>query len=118
MNHRKTLMTSAYHRHEDKIQSMSKSGDRYDESAKNYICWDAKTPVKLRMGNKYPENMPPILSQTMLRNTVCEYPDVIAVSFKRDNEVVKWTYKVRLCRSSFKYSIVFYHKRKRIRIIK
>ena len=100
-------MTSAHHRYEDKIQSTSKSGDRYDESAKNYICWDAKTPVKLRMGNKYPENMPPILSQTMLRNTVCQYPDVIAVSFKRDNEVVKWTYKVRLCRSSFKYSIFY-----------
>ena len=72
----------------------SKSGDRYDESAADYICWDAKTPVKLRMGNKYPENMPPTLSQTMLRNTVAQYPDVIAVSFKRDNGVVKWTYKV------------------------
>ena len=91
---RKNYETSAYRPNEGKMEIAINNGDRYDESAKDYICWDPKTPVKLRMGNKYPENMPPILAQTMLRNAVSQYPDVVAVSFKRDNEVVKWTYKV------------------------
>ena len=93
---RNNITTSEYRNNDAKILLASKSGDPYDESAADYICWDAKTPVKLRMGKKYPENMPPILCQTMLRNTVTQYPDVVAVSFKRDNGVVKWTYKVFL----------------------
>ena len=79
---------------EDELLSGSKSGDRYDESAKDYICWDAKAPVKLRMGKKAPENRPPMLSQTMLRNTVKKYPDAVAVAFKYNDTVINWTYKV------------------------
>ena len=90
----------------DKMLLACKSGDRYDESAKDYICWDPKTPVKLRMRNEYPENMPPMLSQTMLRNSVSQYPEVIAVSFKKDDVVVKWTYQVCLCRDSL-FSMIF-----------
>ena len=93
---RNNITTSEYRSNDAEMLLASKSGDPYDDSASDYICWDAKTPVKLRMGNKYPENMPPILCQTMLRNTVNQYPGVIAVSFKKDNVVVKWTYQVFL----------------------
>ena len=67
------------------------------------------------MGNKYPENMPPTLCQTMLRNAVSQYPDVIAVSFKKNNEVVKWTYKVCLHNNSLQenHSLI-HHQREKI----
>ena len=73
---------------------MSKPGDKYDPRANDYICWDPKTPVKLRMGNKAPENTPPILCQTMLRRAVQKYPDTTAVAFKQDDSVIRWSYKV------------------------
>jgi len=71
-------------------------GDRYAQSAENYISWNPKTPVKIRMGRKAPENLPPILSQTMLRNTVNKYPNRVAVAFKQGNAIIEWTYKVSL----------------------
>ena len=79
---------------EDEIYTSSRTGDPYDENANSYICWDAKAPVKLRMGKTYPENRPPTLVQTMLRNTVQKYPNTTAVSFKQDDSVIKWTYEV------------------------
>ena len=79
---------------ESEIYTSSKTGDPYDENANSYICWDAKAPVKLRMGKTYPENRPPTLVQTMLRNTVQKYPNTTAVSFKQDDSVIKWTYEV------------------------
>jgi hypothetical protein len=48
------------------------------------------------MGRKEPENIPPILSQTMLRNTVKKYPNTVAIAFKQGNSVIEWTYKVSL----------------------
>ena len=84
-----------YSAQKGEICTSSKTGDPYDENADSYICWDAKAPVKLRMGKTYPENRPPTLVQTMLRNTVQKYPNTTAVSFKQDDSVVKWTYEVR-----------------------
>ena len=72
----------------------SKLGDAYDPTATDYICWDPKIPVKIRLEKEAPKNVPAILCQTMLRKTVKKYPDSTAIAFKRDTNVIRWSYKV------------------------
>ena len=59
--------------------------------ATDYISWDARKPVKIRMENSTPGNYPPILVQTMMRNTVAKYGNETAlVSY---DGKIKWTFQ-------------------------
>ena len=58
--------------------------------AEDYISWDPKVPVKLRMGDTAPGNWPPIMVQTMLREAVDKYgPKTAIVSYDGKTQ---WTY--------------------------
>ena len=73
---------------------MSKLGDRYDSAAKEYISWDPKIPVRLRMEKTIPESYPPILVQTFLRQTVDKFANDVVIKYKVDDIVQDWTYLV------------------------
>ena len=76
---------------------MSKLGDRYDSSAKDYISWDPKVPVLLRMEKTEPGSYPPMLVQTFLRQAVDKFANDIVIKYKVDNAVQDWTYLVSNC---------------------
>ena len=43
--------------------------------AEDHISWDTKTPHKIRIGEEAPANYAPMCIQSMMRNTVKEFPD-------------------------------------------
>ena len=48
----------------------------------SYTSTDARTPVRLRMGEEFPYNKDPELVQTMVRRTVDKFPDSTAIAYK------------------------------------
>ena len=59
--------------------------------ASDYIAWNPEIPVKIRLEEKGPESYPPILVQTMLRNTVEKYGKNRAI-VSCDGKI-DWTYE-------------------------
>ena len=58
--------------------------------ASEYISWDTKVPVKLRMSDTAPGNWSPILVQTMLREATQKFgPKTAIVS---SDGKTRWTY--------------------------
>ena len=58
--------------------------------ASEYISWDTKVPVKLRMSDTEPGNWSPILVQTMLREATQKFgPKTAIVS---SDGKTQWTY--------------------------
>lgn len=55
--------------------------------ATDEFVWDTSNPVKLRMENTAPGNYPPMLVQTMMRNTVAKHGSKTAIGKK--HEVLK-----------------------------
>lgn len=62
--------------------------------AASLISWDVRTPVNLRLDpTKAPDNYPPVSVPTMMRETVKQSPDQLALAVKRNGQWVKWTYE-------------------------
>ena len=59
--------------------------------ASDYIAWNPEIPVKIRLEEKGPGSYPPILVQTMLRNTVEKYGKNRAI-VSCDGKI-DWTYE-------------------------
>ena len=71
------------------IRNYSKKADKI-LPATSTLSWDTRVPVKLRIEDSKPENLTPILVQTMVRNTVRKHGSNIAmVSYDAKD---KWTY--------------------------
>ena len=71
------------------IRNYSKKADKI-LPATSTLSWDTRVPVKLRIEDSNPENLTPILVQTMVRNTVRKHGSNIAmVSYDAKD---KWTY--------------------------
>ena len=58
--------------------------------ATNYITWNPETPVKLHLEDSKQGNYPPVLVQTMLRNTVEKYGNNTAI-VSYDGKI-NWTF--------------------------
>ena len=68
--------------------------------ATDEFVWDTSNPVKLRMEDTAPGNYPPMLVQTMMRNTVAKHGSKTAIGKK--HEVLK------NCASSIQAIVFFY----------
>ncbi len=71
------------------------TGDRIVPS-ENFISWNSKDPVKIHFrSEKPPDNYPPILVETMFRQTVERHPGQLAIVANRSgmNWNLKWTFE-------------------------
>eukprot|EP00095_Tigriopus_kingsejongensis_P010542 maker-scaffold349_size200065-snap-gene-1.27 protein:Tk10542 transcript:maker-scaffold349_size200065-snap-gene-1.27-mRNA-1 annotation:"amp dependent ligase" len=77
-----------------KVRYLTSLSDPVDSKATDFISWNKHVPVKIRMEDNYPGNLPPILVPTMMKESVERFGDRKALSTKlSDGSWKSWTFQ-------------------------